>query len=182
MHEQIMDNIILYQDEYILKAQGYLDELEFIKAKRLLLELLEQAPDNGQAHSLLGWIYGCQLEEFELAEKHLQTAIRYAPRLASAYYNYLSLLGSLGRYHAVIKLTRKIEGVPSVRQDWNLAYRAKAYEMLGSYSEAVSNYKRSIVQASSQKLISFCDEGLERVNRKINLEAEGGYFCGPTLV
>ena len=44
-----MDNIILYQDEYILKAQGYIDEWEYIKAKRLLLELLEEAPDHGQA-------------------------------------------------------------------------------------------------------------------------------------
>lgn len=177
-----MDNIILYQDEYILKAKGYIDDWEYIKAKRLLLELLEEAPDHGQAHSLLGWIYGCLLEEFELAESHFRSAIRSAPRLASAYYNYMSHLGALGRYHALIKLTKEAEAVPTVRPGWNYAYRAKAYEMLGEYKEATATYKRALLQALDQNIIKFCDEGLDRVLRKVSLASESDYFSEPSIV
>lgn len=172
----VMDDILLNTEEYILKAKDHIDCWDYIQAKRLLMELLEDQPDHGRAHQLLGWIYASQLNQYDMAEVHFKMAIRFEPYHATTYSDYIYLLKMTSRYKEMIKFAERAEKVEGV----NLAYiqrnKAEAYEMLRDYKKAISTYSEAIINTLDEDLISCCENGIERIARKIKIKEQLDYI------
>ncbi|MBL6448836.1 hypothetical protein JMN32_21165 [Fulvivirga sp. 29W222] len=170
-----MDDILLNTEEYILKAKDHIDSWDYIQAKRLLMEILEDQPDNGRAHQLLGWIYASQLNQYDMAEIHFKMAIRFEPYHTTTYSDYIYLLKMTSRYKEMVEFAEKAEKIRGI----NLAYiqrnKAEAFEMLRDYNNAASTYSEAIINALDEDLISSCERGIERIARKIKIKEQLDY-------
>lgn len=171
-----MDDLLLYTEEYILKAKEHIDSWDYIKAKRLLMELLEEQPDNGRAHQLLGWIYASQLNQYDMAEIHFKMAMQFDPYHASTYSDYIYLLKMTGRYQEMIKFAEKAQKTEGVNHAYILRYKAEALEMLHDYKASVDTYNRAIINALDEELINSCEQGIERIAKKIKVKEQMDYI------
>ncbi|UII31135.1 hypothetical protein LVD17_22850 [Fulvivirga ulvae] len=170
-----MDDILLNTEEYILKAKDHIDCWDFIQAKRLLMELLEDQPDHGRAHQLLGWIYASQLNQYDLAEVHFKMAMRFEPYHAATYSDYIYLLKMTSKYAEMIKFAGKAEKIDGVNLCYIQRYKAEAFEMLRDYKNAISAYSEAIINALDEDVISCCERGIERIARKIKIREQMDY-------
>lgn len=170
-----MDDILLNTEEYILKAKDHIDSWDYIQAKRLLIELLEDQPDHGRAHQLLGWIYASQLNQYDMAEIHFKMAIQFEPYHATTYSDYIYLLKMTSRYKEMIKFAERAEKIEGVNLAYIQRYKAEAFEMLRDYNNAISTYREAMINALDDEMISSCQYGIERIARKIKIKEQLDY-------
>lgn len=171
-----MEDILLHSEEYILKVKEHMDYCDYIKAKRLLTELLEEQPDHGRAHQLLGWIYASELNQYNDAELHLKMAMQFDPGHAATYSDYMYLLKMTGRYNEMVSFARKAEKLNGVNLVYILYYKAVAYEMLNDYGNAINTYRRAITSSLDDEWISKCEQGMARINKKMTHQEQLSYL------
>lgn len=153
-----------------------MDYCDYIKAKRLLAELLEDQPDYGRAHQLLGWIYASQLNQYEEAELHFKMAMQFDPGHAATYSDYMYLLKMTSRHHEMVTFAEKVENKNGVNLSYIRYYKAEAYEMLDEYGKAIATYKDAIRLSVEDEWISKCEEGVARVTKKMMYREQSRYM------
>lgn len=70
-----MEEILKSEEEYLIKANEYLLDWDFLKAHRVLTELLEEEPCSGKAHAMMGEIQFFIQNEPIAALTHFKLAI-----------------------------------------------------------------------------------------------------------
>ena len=170
-----MEDLLLNTEEYILKAKDHIDCWDYIQAKRLLIELLEDEPDNAQAHQLLGWIYASQLSQYTLAERHFKLAIKFDANHTSSYCDYIYLMKMQGRYTDMIKLADQVLDKSGYHRAYILKNKAEAFEMLGQYDQAIATCKSALLQALETDMLTSCEQALERIEKKMSISRQNSF-------
>jgi|GEM_PF-6743623 len=174
-----MKNIFYHSDEYILKAHEYMDEWNYLEAKKVLTELLEEQPDHGPAHFLMGRIFSNQLADPGTAIYHYKHAIKYCPQLLEAYYNLIWVLIDRSQYERALEVCHKALDQPGIAEDWIWYFQATALEKSGSLESASEFYRRAWLCSVQEETIRSCKEGIDRVNGKLELQNRvvASYWC-----
>ncbi|TND09535.1 MAG: hypothetical protein FD123_1126 [Bacteroidetes bacterium] len=159
-------------EDKLLKIDRLLDYGNYRKAKLLLTEVLEDQPDNAFAHFSIGWIFHTRLYEYVQAENHYRLAQKFNPALTVVYYDYIRLLNLLQKTTHVRELVEKALQVPGVRPDFCWNELGLACEKSGDYAEAVSCYHKAFVVSTEKYLSDEYQDNLERVKRKIGMQAD----------
>lgn len=176
-----MEDILLHTDEFILKAKEHIDCWEYIQARRLLMELLEEEPDNGRAHQLMGKIYAAELNQYDEAKLHLQMAIQFEPQNASAYSDYIYLLKMMRRHDEMIQFATKAERVDGVNLAYILYYKAEAYEALQQFKCATETYRKALMSAVETSMMERCEQGMARIEKKMMYQEQLSYLSGTQI-
>ncbi|MDN5204724.1 hypothetical protein QQ008_25255 [Fulvivirgaceae bacterium BMA10] len=155
-----------YNEDYILKANELISDYRYLKAKRVLEQLLEIDPDHGQAHNILGWIFHYPIEDYERASYHYQLSMQFAPRYPYSYRNYIYLLNELGRYYDAICMVKKSLSVMGIEKDIIYQQLGEAMEHLERYKEAIDAYKHGIRFSTCVDRISQLEQGIQRIRKK----------------
>lgn len=161
-----MDDILLNIDEYFLKAQEQCDEWNFVAGKRLLEDIIKEAPDYGIAHNLLGWIYQHQLHNPEVAEQYYKVAISLTPSFAPSFYNYCTLLHEAGHHEESLKYAQEGVALKSKYTANFYLVSGNSYELMKLFEKADAAYQNAIFETESDDLIGQAEQGIERVNKK----------------
>ena len=161
-----MENLLYNTEEHLLQAREYLDEWAFIKAKRVLEELLENEPDHAAAHELLGYLYTACLGDWNKGLYHLQWAIKFDPGRHHAFKSYLILLNKAGHYKEVVAHADRY--LQQFTMDKALVWfeKGKALELLLQFEAAIHCFATAILHTTDDELITICNQAKERVEQK----------------
>lgn len=158
-------NIYYTIDEKYLKA---IDKLYYNtpKAKILLEEILEMEPGYGKAHFKLGYIYSEYLAEYELAKKHYALAMKFEPGLLDIYPQFLSLYNRLEDHGSLLTLARKALSVMGVSKSGIYFEMGLSFEKQLQWENAMYNYRKAILHATSEDDQDMAVKALERIEKK----------------
>lgn len=165
-----MDDILFHADEYILKAKDLIDGWQYIEAKRVLEQLIDDEPNHGPAHNLTGWLFFHHLDNPKQAAKHYQLAIQYAPNFPYTYRNYVQLLVYVGAYQDAINWVDRALLITEVEKEILLAEKGKAYELLQHFPEAARYYHEAMLATVDDDKIEDYESALARVETKRHLK------------
>lgn len=163
-------------DDYLLRVDQYINENDFVNAKRLLIELLEIEPDLGRAHNLLGWIYFQKLDKYKLAEYHFKLANQFDPELPFAYRNMIYLLSFLNRNQELVEYVDQCIDVAGLEKDVLYAEQGLAYEWLGQYDNAHKAYTLARKYAVSKERLELLQAAFSRLKDKASWYNSGGFL------
>lgn len=160
---------ILYStDEKLMRVNRLLRFDKYIKAKRLLEEILEEQPDHAVAHVHMAEIYAHQLTDTEMSEYHYRLAIKFDPQLVTAWYGYQQLLLYKSEHAALVQLAEEALYIKNI-------YRPAIYKTLGMSCEEQQKFRKAIKyfeKALSYSVYEFeCDhikKSIERNQQKLN--------------
>ncbi len=161
-----MDNIFHHNDEYILKANEYMEEWNYLEAKRLLIKFLEEEPNHGPAHFLLGKIYGSQLDDDGTAIYHFKLALEHCPILIPAYYWLVNMYLLREECSKALQICQQALTQTGIAGDYIYLKMAQAYEISGQLVEASQHYQKGYLRSIDQEVMSKCETGLSRIKRK----------------
>lgn len=153
-------NILYSTDEKFIKINHLIRWGKYIKAKRMLEEILEEEPDHARAHYETGMIYLCQLINYEMAEFHFKLAIKFCPVEVFAYYAYQKLLFQQSRYDELIDFSEKALSVKSI-------YKALIYKFMAACFEEQQKLKKAIVYYEKALLYSLNEIEFEQLKKMI---------------
>jgi tetratricopeptide (TPR) repeat protein len=119
-----------------LKQRG-----NYVKAKVCLQRIIEQEPNNSQAHNYLGVLQE-QMGEFDLAAISFRTALEHTPNHASSFYQLAKLKNQMLTAQEVEKVNELLsdELTPSVFRTSLFFALAVYYDKTKQYSLAIKNY------------------------------------------
>lgn len=177
-----MDDILLHSDDFILKARDHMDCWDFIPAKRVLEQLLEEYPEHSEGHHLLGKIYAEQLKRYDQAAEHYTIAINYAPTYHEPYISYLTLLKLLGRGKEMLKMADKAEKIQNMDKGIMAKFRGEAYEIMLELDIACRHYEEAILHSRNNDDIESLEESIDRLRKKNDLLIVKGYFKDVVVV
>lgn len=161
-----MEDILINDEDYILKARDHIECWEFISAKRVLEQLLDINPENAEGFYLLGELYFRQLDRYDVAAGYLKDAMRLAPTYHAPYMSYLELLCFLGRAVEVLDLAPTILCLSNVNIARIKIYEAEAHEILKDYDKALELYRRALLESKTNEQMNYIESCIERVLKK----------------
>lgn len=161
-----MDNIFHHNDEYILKANEYMEEWNYLEAKRLLIKFLEEEPNHGPAHFLLGKIYSSQLDDDGTAIYHFKLALEHCPILIPAYYWLVNMYLLREECQKAMGICQQALKQPGIAGDYIYLKMGQAYEISGKLLRAVHHYQKGYLRSIDSEVMSKCDAGVSRIRKK----------------
>ncbi len=161
-----MKDIFYHNDEYILRAHEYMESWNYLEAKKLLVKLLEDEPDHGPAHFLLGKIYSFQLHDNGTALYHYREALAHCPILIDAYYYLICLYIDRGDYEKALQVCHQALDQPGIAEDFIWYYQAQALEKSGHFIDALDFYEKALLHSIDDETVRQCEDGMARVNKK----------------
>lgn len=163
-----MEHLFKTNDEYILKAHEFMDEWNYLEAQKLLIRLLEEDPNHGPAHFLLGRIYSSQLQDKGTAIYHFRLAIEHCPILIDAYYYLAYHYIDRGDYGRAIEVCHQALDQPGAAEDLVWYYQAQALEKSGSLIDAKEFYQRALLASIEDETVQYCEDGMRRIDKKLD--------------
>jgi tetratricopeptide (TPR) repeat protein len=171
MKFKIKREVVTLAETYYLKAvEGYPYELEEV------LENLNYALSYDEEHAGALYLMGCmqmeQLENYELAEDYLVSAIASNPNYFKAFkkYAHLTILTrQFDKTEGLIKHMFKIRGA-----DWAIVYHVRGlwFEYQKMFDQAIVEYKLAKGEAYNKDFGWFIEDEIERVKAKIKPKGE----------
>ena len=119
-----------------LKQRG-----NYVKAKACLQSIIEQEPNNSEAHNYLGVLQE-QMGEFDLAAISFRTALEHTPNHASSFYQLAKLKDQMLTAQEVEKIKGLLsdELTPSVFRSSLFFALAVYYDKTKQHAQAIKNY------------------------------------------
>lgn len=159
-------NIYYQPDDYAVRARELLEDCEYLQAKHLLQELLEQEPDHADGHFLLGILFAEDLNDLQSGLYHLKLAVRYDGKHVYALFNYILLLIYVGAYEEAIVQTDKAFKL-GVDRHLVMEQKGKALELSGKLGDAIDCYEKAVMFSTDHDHIEACEAHIHRVCRKL---------------
>ena len=78
-------------EKYLFDAEKAFEQEQYFDGKSILEDALVEEPTFGKAHNHMGWLYLYQFNDVEMAETHLNLALKYAPKDGAPYIHMASL-------------------------------------------------------------------------------------------
>ena len=135
-------------DDLIMQAKCLLQLNQSKQAIDICMQLLDNNPDAGEVHAVLGESYLIQ-KDHELAKKHLEKATRLAPQLPLPWVKLAAMLDGQGRdSDAITTLESGVRAIPDDPQIHFLL--GQSYQRSGNKSKALEEYEISSKLIPSQ--------------------------------
>lgn len=151
-----------------LHAQILIERGEFVEAKAVLEEILQDEPDYGRAHNHLGWIYHRKYINLNRAEYHLRLAVKFAPDYPGGYINYASVLTEIEKFELVEQVATKALEVKGINKAYVLYFLALAKEMTAGPKEGIKHLRIAKNAASDMEMSNLIKREIKRVKKKMN--------------
>lgn len=161
-------NILYSTDEKFIKINHFIQWGKYIKAKRLLEEILEEEPGHARAHYETGMIYFNELINYEMAEYHFKLAMQFCPEEVFAYYAYQKLLFQQSRYEELVAFSEKALTVHSIYKALIYKIMAACHEEQHKFKKAIKYYEKAMLHALNDHEFELCKKMIERVKTKQN--------------
>ncbi len=168
----MLDELLLNDEEYILKAQELMDDWNYLEAKRILQELIEKEPGNGKAHSLIAWIYYTQLYDFEKADFHYKLALKFESKNEYILINYLRFLLIGEDYESLTAFITSWRRKTKRDSDYLRLYYALGLEGSSKLEEAEAHFDALMTSSLEPELRHSISQGVERIKQKKQLLSE----------
>jgi tetratricopeptide (TPR) repeat protein len=160
-----------------LKQRG-----NYVNAKACLQSIIEQEPNNSEAHNYLGVLQE-QMGEFDLAAISFRTALEHTPNHASSFYQLAKLKAQMLTAQEVEKVNELLsdELTPSVFRSSLFFALAVYYDKTKQYSQAIKNYVNA--QIIKAKKIPYDAKLTEQYGELIKniMPAPVGDICMPHI-
>lgn len=152
--------------ENLLLAEKMLEREEYVRAKRILDEILETEPGYGRAHNHLGWIFYSVLDDHKMAERHYRLAIHFEPSYPHAYMNLLRLLIANGQYEEARNHAMHMLSSTTVNRSLIYNELGRIEELCGNYKRSIDHYNQAICHCVVTMHITAYSENIKRVREK----------------
>jgi tetratricopeptide (TPR) repeat protein len=159
-------------EELYLQSEQAIKEGDLIRAKGLIENMLLEDPRSAIAHNSMGWFYRVQFEDYQKAELHYKSAIRFNPDYPHAYWNYANLLMDLERFDQLEQLMERAMALPSLNKAMIFNQLAELREVQGRLGEAIALYKQAIRRSVKNEQIEQFWDSIERCEEKFRLEED----------
>lgn len=154
------------QDELFLEANQLITDQKIREALNLLIQILEEQPDYGRAHNLLGWLYEYKLDNYDRAERHYKSAMQFSPGYPPGYINYASFLTNMQRFDELKNHLEKCLSIPGIIPPYVYKEFGIMYELTEQYDKAIEYYKLAIKKTLSINDIEEYEQSIERCKKK----------------
>ncbi len=167
-----IDTDILYNDEErILQAKDLINDWEYIKAKKVIDDLLEEDPIHAYGHYLMGHIFDSYYMEYDVALKHYEVAVKIAPDFYEARLSLIILLNRCQFTEKAIAIGIEAVKKSTPYQEGILFQLAIAFEKQKEYKSAIKILDRLRVITVDSTIIEDLDQARERISAKINTQS-----------
>src|ERR1043166_747380 len=158
-----------HSEDLYLEAEQAIKDSNFIEAKRIYEEILEEDPRSACTHNSMGWLYKTQFDNYDKAERHYQAAIRYEPSYPHSYWNLAYLYNDLERWDELRALMKQCLSVPTV--DKSLIYNRIALmeEQMEHFEKASQCYRKASLLCVSDERLEEFGKAIKRCEYKMEL-------------
>ena len=159
---------MLYNDaDKLLQAKDLISDWEYIKAKYIIEEVLDEDPLNEMGHYLLAHIFDYHYGEYEKAMLHYEVAIRTRPNFYEAIAALLRLYNKCMLSGKTLELGLSVKGKPSAFSESIDLDLALAYERQLLFAEAMVIFEELKMNTTNDDLIEEVNASMRRVKKKI---------------
>ena len=155
-------------EEALNEAGILISQQNYPEAKKLLNQILSENPNNGKAHSFMGWLYK-EEEDHVFAEKHLKLALQMDPGFSPTYLNYAFLLSVHRRFSELESLLQSAEMISDISKTDIAREWAYFYEDTEQYDLAIEKYKEYALGLYENGLIEKAKEAIVRCKNKLEI-------------
>lgn len=152
--------------QYILDAEKAFEQQEWLEAKGILEQALQEEPTYAMAHNHMGWLYVYWLVDYQLAEMHLKLAMKYAPQYHATYMHMAQLLFEAKRLDELNELLIIAINVPGVRKSFIYNDLGRINEVRGKMRQAVKFYKKAAVCSLDEYELQVIRDNIRRCRQK----------------
>ena len=163
----MMEEILKSEEEYLIKANEYLLDWDFLRAHRVLTELLEEEPCCGKAHAMMGEIKFFIQNEPISALRHFKLAIQYTPNNFKPYTHFITVAKSMGKYKDAIIVIDIAYSIFFDQRDQLILYKAEIYEQQRKWKKSKVYYERALELSLNPNLESQMVSSIKRVTKKL---------------
>ncbi len=139
---------------------------EYVKAKRILEELLTDEPGHGYAHYLMSVIYWYMMSDGERALYHGRLALKYSPNNSEIQRYYVTLLNDNGQETNAISRNMQMLESAAAGLEWLYFEMGRSFELQLKFEKAKLYYKKAILCTTDGSFISECERAHRRVKKK----------------
>ena len=166
LNNRAMKMVDEYFEKIITQAEDAVYEGEYFEAERMLINLLTYEPGYAKVHNNLGWMYLYYLENDELAEIHLNYAIKFEPEYKPPYLHLTELYMRNKQYDKLEELAIIAKSVNGISKTLVYERLGMVDEARGQYKLAIGNYKTAIFHCMDNQAIEDIRQNIKRCRFK----------------
>lgn len=159
-------DILLSVDEKIIRVNKLVCFGKYVKARRLLEEILEEEPDHAKAHYEMAMISISELQNYSMAEYHLKLAMKFDPAYVYSYYVYQWLLLLQSRYEELETFSNKMLEIKLIDNCATYKILGLGFEEQLKLKKAKKQYEKAMKHALNDSTVYQLNQSLERIRNK----------------
>lgn len=159
-----METLVL--ERYVLNAEAAFERNEYLEGIGLLEEALAIEPNYSKAHNHLGWAYLFQLNNLEVAEKHLQFALNVTPVYGPAYIHMSHILFNKGKYNELTELLETALSHGGVQRSFVYNEFGRMSETNRHLRKAIGYYKKAVSYSMDEQEMKTITDNIHRCRHK----------------
>lgn len=153
-------------EKYLFDAEKAFEQEQYFDGKSILEDALVEEPTFGKAHNHMGWLYLYQFNDVEMAETHLNLALKYAPKDGAPYIHMASLYFDQGRLKELEELLDMASHISAVPKAFLYNELGRLNEVKGHYRTAILNYRKAIKWSMNDQEIAIAKDNINRCRNK----------------
>lgn len=155
------------KETFYSKALEYTTNGKEEAAIELLMQIIDEHPEYGKAHYLLGWIMFEYKNDLITAMYYATMAIEIDPENPLGYYLICDIMIANKNLEAIKRVKKGISKLKLVDKAYLYHKIACAYEVRKRYIEAISTLHKSKDYGDSVKWVNFVDKEILRIRYKV---------------
>ena len=157
-------------EELFLEAERELKNENYLEAKKLYEQVLQDSPEYAAAHNSLGWLYYSKFENMRIAENHYRAGIAFDKFYPHCYWNLVDIMIDEKRWDEVVKFINEIcLNVVTLGRSQCYGKLGIIEELRYNYDKAIQNYILAIKNTCSNERIEDLKKDIARVEYKKEL-------------
>lgn len=163
-----MKQKIEWIEKYMLDAERLIVEggQQLNDGLNILNGLLYDEPGYGSLHNHLGWVYLYYAFDYELAELHLKTSIKFQPDFHASYFHLGTLYYRQGKYAEAIEILNAGVSKPLANRVGMLEMIGQSHEMRKEYGLAIKVYREAMLSTLVTGEMNVYSESIRRCRKK----------------
>ena len=156
-------------EDLFLEAERELKSENYLEAKNLYEQVLEEDPEFAGAHNSLGWIYYAKFEDYRKAENHYRASIAFNKSYPHSFWNLVSVMIDEERFdEAIVFLNNVCMKTPILNKSTAHEKLAMIAELKSDFKTALEYYKKAVLKTCSNDKIEEFKKDIQRVEYKLS--------------